>query len=236
MKTSHITVDGLKIEVIRKEIKHLHLRIYAPDGHIRVSAPMRARDRDVRAFVRAKKDWIRLHLERLKAKPDVSAPRYESGETHLYLGRPHELRVIHRNARPRVILRGRNTIEMAVPPSTDPLFRGQLLIEWYRARLKEAMPPLVAKWEAVVGVQVAEWRIKRMRTRWGSCNPQARRIWVNLELAKRPARCLEYVIVHEMVHLLERRHNARFYAFLDEFYPAWREVRAELKEPPPGQI
>jgi predicted metal-dependent hydrolase len=233
-KSSHVTVDGLQIEVIRKDIKHLHLRIYPPDGHIRVSAPRRARDRDVRAFVRAKKDWISLHLDRLRAKPDESAPKYESGETHLYQGRPYQLRVIVRNARPRVTLRGKGIIEMTVPLFTDPLFRQQVLAEWYRARLKEAMPALVAKWQAIAAVDVAEWRVKRMRTRWGSCNPQARRIWVNLELAKRPVRCLEYVIVHEMVHLLERRHNARFYSLLDEFFPGWREVRAELNEAPPG--
>jgi len=218
-KTSYITVEGLRIEVIRKDIKHLHLRIYAPDGRIRVSAPRRARDRDVRAFVRAKMAWIRRHQARLRARPDESAPKYESGETHLYQGRPYQLRVIVRNARPRVTLRGRGTIEMAVPLFTDPLFREQVLVEWYRARLKEAMPALVAKWQAVVGVDVAEWRVKRMRT----------------QLAKRPVRCLEYVIVHEMVHMLERRHNARFYAFLDEFFPGWREVRAELKQATLGQ-
>ena len=163
-----------------------------------------------------------------------TAPRYESGETHCYQGRPYRLRLVLRNVRPRVTIRGASTIEMAVPFGADPFARERALTEWYRARLREAMPALVAKWEAVVGVHVAEWRVKRMRTRWGSCNPQARRIWVNLELAKLPVHCLEYVIVHEMVHMLERRHDARFYAFMDAFHPGWREVRKELKQAVPG--
>ena len=233
-KTSHITVDGLEIEVVRKDIKHLHLRIYAPDGRIRVSAPLRARDSDVHDFVRSTTAWIRRHLARFEAKPSDAAPRYESGETHCYQGRPYRLRLVLRNVRPRVTIRGASTIEMAVPFGADPFARERALTEWYRARLREAMPALVAKWEAVVGVHVAEWRVKRMRTRWGSCNPQARRIWVNLELAKLPVHCLEYVIVHEMVHMLERRHDARFYAFMDAFHPGWREVRKELKQAVPG--
>jgi predicted metal-dependent hydrolase len=120
---------------------------------------------------------------------------------------------------------------MVVPPGADAATRSRVLTEWYRARLKEAMPALVAKWEEVVGVDVAEWRVKRMRTRWGSCNVAARRIWVNLELVKRPVRCLEYVIVHEMVHLLERRHRARFRALMDRSLPDWRAVREELRQP-----
>ena len=232
--TSHITVDGLAIEVVRKDIKHLHLRVYSPEGRVRVSAPMRARDKDVRAFVTSKMAWIRRHLARLEAQPRRSAPRYVSGESHYFRGRPYLLHVTYRPGRPSVAIRSGDTIEMGVPRATDVATREHVLVEWDRARLKEAMPRLVAKWEAVVGVNVAEWRVKRMKTRWGSCNVQARRIWVNLELAKRPVRCLEYVIVHEMAHLLERRHNDRFRALMDVFMPGWRTVREELNQAPIG--
>lgn len=233
-KTSVLRVDGLRIELTRKAIKRLNLRIYSPDGRICVSAPLRTSDRDIRAFVRAKRDWIDRHQERLTAKPDPAAPQFESGEIHFYQGRPYKLSVVVRNARPRVRLRGKDTIEMTVPRLSDHLARGRVLDEWYRARLKNVLPDLVAKWESVIGVDIAEARVKRMKTRWGSCNAQARRIWVNLELAKRPVRCLEYVIVHEMAHFLERGHNGRFYSLMDRFMPRWREIRAELKETPIG--
>jgi predicted metal-dependent hydrolase len=233
-KRTTLTVDGLRIEVARKAIKHLHLRIYPPDGCIRVSAPLRARDRDVRAFVRAKMPWIRRHLDRIEAQPQPVAFRYATGESHTYWGRTYRLRVVHRAGRPGIEVRAGRVLEMTVRRGATLAQREHLLIEWYRARLKDALPGLVAKWEAVVGVDVSEARVKRMKTRWGSCNPQARRIWVNLELARRPQHCLDYVIVHEMVHLLERRHNARFHGFMDRFMPGWRAVRAELRDASPG--
>jgi predicted metal-dependent hydrolase len=180
--------------------------------------------------------WIQRHLARLEAQPDPSAPRYVSGETHYLWGNSYRLRVVHRDTRPRVALHGGGRIEMVVPVSADAAARERVLTEWYRAQLKEAMPALVAKWEPVVGVELAEWRVKRMRTRWGSCNVTARRIWVNLELVKRPVRCLEYVIVHEMVHLLERRHGARFRALMDRFLPDWRTVREELNRRPLSRL
>jgi predicted metal-dependent hydrolase len=232
---SVVTVDDLQVEVVRKAIKHLHLRIYPPDGRIRVSAPLRARDRDVRAFVRAKMKWIRRHLARIEAQAEPARLRYVSGEGHAYWGRVYRLRVAHRSGRAGVALMGGRVLELTVPHGAAAAYREHVLTEWYRARLKEALPGLVARWEDVVGVDVAEARVKRMKTRWGSCNPEARRIWVNLELVKRPSRCLDYVIVHEMVHMLERGHNARFYGYMDRFMPDWRAIRAELKDVPLGR-
>jgi predicted metal-dependent hydrolase len=233
-RSHRIAVDGLVVEVVRKDIKHLHLRVYPPDGKVKVSAPLRARDRDVRAFVASKLAWIHRTRRQIADRPRRQPRRFVSGESHYYQGKRYRLQVTYQPGSPSVDIGGQNTIEMVVRPGTDTAARERVLVEWYRARLKEAMPAIVAKWEAATGLNVAEWRVKRMKTRWGSCNVKARRIWVNLELAKRPACCLEYVILHEMVHLLERSHGVQFKALMDRFLPQWRSRRRELNRVPIG--
>jgi predicted metal-dependent hydrolase len=231
-KSHQITVDGLVVDVVRKDIKNLNLRVYAPDGRVRVSVPRHVSDQAVRQAVASRMGWIERKRRKLQAQVQQPPPQYVSGETHTYQGRPYVLNVVYVAGRARVAIRNQTTLDLFVRPGSDAATRERVLREWYRARLKEAMPALVAKWEAIIGVQVGEWRVKRMRTRWGSCNVGARRIWVNLELVKRPVRCLEYVIVHEIVHLLERRHGKRFVALVDRFMPQWRALREELKRAP----
>ena len=155
-----------------------------------------------------------------------------SGESHYFLGRRYRLRVTERSGPNRVSLNGTSELTMQVQPSTDRDKREQLLNDWYRRRLKELVPDLIAKWQPVVGVQVADWGIKKMKTRWGSCNTRDHRVWLNLELAKKPPRCLEYVLVHELVHLLESHHNDRFKALMDQFMPQWQLYRDELNQAP----
>ena len=227
-----ITVDSLVVDVVRKNIKHLNLRVYAPDGRVRVSAPLRVDDEAVRLTVISKMAWIERKRGQMRAQSRKSAPGYVSGESHYYQGNRYLLNVVHQAGRPNVAIRGRTALDLFVQPGSDRATRERVLLAWYRARLKQAMPPLIARWEPIVGVKVAEWRVRRMKTRWGSCNRGARRIWVSLELAKQPVRCLEYIVVHEMVHLLERRHNDRFAAFMDAFLPQWRRVREELNQGP----
>jgi predicted metal-dependent hydrolase len=151
-----------------------------------------------------------------------------SGESHYFLGRRYRLRVTERNGPNRVALNGASELMMQVRPGTDQDKREQLLNGWYRWHMKELVPGLIAKWQPVIAVQVADWGIKKMKTRWGSCSTRDRRVWLNLELAKKPLHCIEYVLVHEMVHLLERRHSDRFKACMDTFLPQWRLYREEL--------
>jgi hypothetical protein len=155
-----------------------------------------------------------------------------SGESHYFLGWRYRLRVIEHHGAGKVVLRNRAAIELYVRPQTDGQQRKQVLQQWYRGQLKTLIPPLLKKWQPIMGVQVADWGIKRMKTKWGSCSKSARRIWLNLELAKRSVQCLEYIVVHEMVHLLERHHNDRFRALVDQFIPQWRLRREELNGTP----
>jgi predicted metal-dependent hydrolase len=154
------------------------------------------------------------------------------GESHYFLGRRYRLSVTERDGPNRITLNGTSGLTMHLRPGTDRDKREQLLYGWYRRHLKELVPDLIAKWQPIIGVQVDDWGIKRMKTRWGSCNARDHRVWLNLELAKKPPRCLEYVLVHELVHLLESHHNDRFKTLMDQFMPQWRLHRDELNQSP----
>ena len=225
-------VQGLRVEVVRKPIKHLHLAVHPPDGRVRVSAPEYVSDETIRLAVINKLSWIRRQQQRFRAQPRQSRREMVSGESHYYQGRRYLLSVVEEKAPPRVRILNNRTLELKVRPGSDRAKREAVLYAWYRARLKEQIPPLIAKWEPIVGVEVADWGVKRMKTRWGSCNIEARRIWLNLELVKKPPLCLEYVLVHEMVHLLERHHNERFRTLMTQFMPNWRNHRDLLNAEP----
>lgn len=229
---SQITVNGLPVQIIRKDIKNLHLGVYPPHGRVRVAAPRRVTDATVRLAVISRLGWIKRQRARFEGQARESAREMVSGESHHYQGRRYRLRVIEREGPGRVVLSGRRFIELHVRAGSLPEQRQRLLDRWYRRQLRQMIPPLLAKWEAALGVQAADWGIKRMKTRWGTCNAETCRIWLNLELAKKPVRCLEYVLVHELVHLLERHHSERFLAILDAHLPQWRERRHELNLAP----
>lgn len=229
-----ITVSDLVVDVVRKEIKNLHLAVYPPDGRVRVAAPMLVDDEAVRLAVIARLPWIRRQQGKFAQQERQSAREYVSGESHYFQGRRYLLNVVYRDGPPQVTVRNNTTLDLFVRPGSDTAQRERVLLAWYRRQLKQLIPPLVAKWEEIIGVQVSEWRVKQMKTRWGACNPDARRIWLNLELIKKPASCLEYIVVHEMVHLLERRHNDQFVALMDRFMPQWRLLRDELNQAPLG--
>jgi predicted metal-dependent hydrolase len=227
-----IVVGGLPVQVVRKAIKNLHLGVYPPNGRVRVAAPLAVSDHAVRLAVVGKLGWIKRQRARFADQPRQSRRELVSGETHYVLGRRYRLRVIERRGPCRVVLRNRTTLELWVRPVSDASARDQVLQRWYRDRLRDLVPPLLAKWEPVLGVHAADWRIKKMKTKWGACSVDARRIWLNLELAKKPARCLEYLVVHELVHLVERRHNDLFTQMMDQHLPLWRQHRQELNSAP----
>lgn len=227
-----IEVSGIQVEVVRKPIKNLHLSVHPPEGRVRVSAPLRVGDEAVRLAVISKLGWIRRHQKTFADQPRQSRREMVSGESHYFMGRRYRLRVQEHNGPGRISREGNSELTMQVRPGADRDKREQMLNEWYRRHMKSLVPDLIAEWQPLIGVQVADWGIKKMKTRWGSCNRRDRRVWLNLELAKKPPHCLEYVLVHEMVHLLERSHNDRFRAFMDRFIPQWRLYRDELNQAP----
>lgn len=225
-------VGGLPIQIVRKRITNLHLGVYPPNGRIRVAVPIAVSDEAVRLAVVGKLGWINRQWERFADQPRQSRRELVSGETHYFLGRRYRLRVIEHPGPGHIVLRSRTTLELLVRAGSDANAREHLLQRWYRDRLRELIPPLLAKWEQILEVHAADWRIRKMKTKWGACSVDARRIWLNLELAKKPARCLEYLVVHELVHLVERRHNDFFTQMMDQHLPLWRQHRHELNSAP----
>jgi hypothetical protein len=189
-------------------------------------------DEAVRLAVISKLAWIKRQQAMFQGQDRQSAREYVSRESHYYWGERYLLNVAYHDAPPQVVVRNKTALDLFVREGSDTAKRERVLQEWYRQQLKTAIPPLIAKWEPIIGVEVTEWRVKRMKTKWGTCTIEARRIWLNLELVKKPPQCLEYIVVHEMVHLLERHHNERFVACMDEFLPQWRLFRDELNQAP----
>ena len=234
MSTRNVTIEvsGIQVEVIRKPIKNLHLSVHPPEGRVRVSAPTRTDDEAVRLAVVSKLRWIHRHQQAFADQPRQSPRELVGGESHYFLGRRYRLRVQENNGPNTITLKGNTEMILHVRPGTDREKRRQILNDWYRGYMKSTIPGLIEKWQPVIDVQVDDWGVKKMKTRWGSCNIRDRRVWLNLELAKKPPHCLEYVLVHEMVHLLERHHNERFKAFMDQFMPQWRMYQDELNQAP----
>ena len=223
--------EALPVQVDRKDIKNLHLGVYPPTGRVRVAAPLRVSDDAVRLAVISKLGWIKRQQAKFEARPRQSAREMVSGESHYFLGRRYRLRVLEAEGPPTIRLRGR-FIELQVRPGQSKAQRELVLDQWYRQQIKLLIPPMVDKWQKILGVSLAEWGVKKMKTRWGTCNTVARRIWLNLELAKKPLACLEYIIVHELAHLLVRHHDERFVALMNRHLPQWQAHRTSLNASP----
>jgi predicted metal-dependent hydrolase len=232
IERSRITVSGLPVEIVRKAIKNLHLGVYPPNGRVRVAAPVRVRDEAVRLAVISRLGWIKRQRKRFHAQDRQAVREYVSRESHYFLGRRYLLNVIEHDGSSQVSRRGNKTLELRVSKGASRQRREQILLVWYRKNLKALILPLIEKWETKMGLKVESWGVRRMKTKWGSCNSAEQRIWLNLELAKKPIHCLEYILVHEMVHLIERKHNDRYIALMDQFLPSWRQRRDELNHAP----
>ena len=226
-----IALGDLKVDVIYKDIKNLHLSVYPPYGRVRISAPLRLDLDTIRIFAISRLGWIRKQQTKLSQQAREPVRDYVSRENHYYLGKRYLLRISEIEAAPKVILKY-STIEMQIRPNTTTEKREYILDEWYRQRMKEFIPPIIHKWGKTLNVNVKAFGIKKMKTKWGSCNQKAGRIWLNLELAKKPMSCIEYVVIHEMVHLLERRHGEKFTFYMDNFLPMWKSLKEELNRSP----
>ncbi|MDO8723025.1 MAG: SprT family zinc-dependent metalloprotease [Syntrophales bacterium] len=234
IESHRITVSGITVEVVRKAIKNLHLGVYPPYGRVRVAAPLAVSDDAVRLAVIGKFGWIKKQRAKFDAQPRQSQREMVNGESHYFLGQRYRLNTIEQNGAGKVVLRNKAAIDLYVRPGSDAEMREKVLQRWYREQLKALVPPLLDKWQQTLGVQIANWGIKKMKTKWGGCNIEARRIWLNLELAKKPVQHIEYILVHELIHLLERHHNDRFTALMTQFMPHWRHNREELNRAPLG--
>lgn len=229
---TEIRVAGVAVQIVRKDIKNLHLGVYPPSGWVRVAAPLRVSNEAVRLAVIGKLGWIKRQRARFEAQPRLSEREMVSGESHFVFGQRFRLCVVNHEGVAKVVVRNKSTIELRMRRETNTEQRARVLQRWYRQQLKQLIPPLLKKWQLVLGVQVVDWAIKKMKTKWGSCNVEAGRVWLNLELAKKPVQCLEYIIIHELAHLLERHHNDRFISLMDKSLPKWRMHRDELNRAP----
>jgi predicted metal-dependent hydrolase len=229
-----ITVGGIAVDVVRKDIKNLHLGVYPPHGRVRIAAPLVVSDEAVRLAVIDKLRWIKRQRTKFAEQPRQSRREMVNGESHYFLGRRYRLRVHEQDGPGRVALRGIASLDLFVRRGSSTAQREAVLLRWHREQLRALLPPLMEKWQPRLEVQVAAWGIKKMKTKWGSCNVDSGRVWFNLELAKKPPQCREYIVVDELVHLLERHHTNQFTALMDEHLPQWGQFRKLLNSAPLG--
>lgn len=226
-----ITLGDISVDVGQKDIENVHLSVYPPFGRVRISAPLRMDMDTIRVFAISKLSWIKKQQNKFRNQAREAPREYITRESHYYLGKRYLLRVIEHDAPPKVAIK-HDTMEMCIRPNTGPKKRQEILDEWYRQNLKEILPGIISQYEKIMKVAVNEFGIKKMRTRWGTCSRVPKRIWLNLELAKKPREHIEYIVVHEMTHFLERRHNERFVTFMDQFLTKWRFYKEGLNRIP----
>ena len=222
-----IEISGIKIELQKKNIKNMHLVVAPPDGKVRVSAPLHLSDESIAMFVRTKLSWIKKQQEKFAKQPRQCEREYVSGETLYVFGQQYFLRVEYSYKGNSLVLEGNEAI-LTVRKESTPKQREAFVNEWYRSLLKEKIAICLPEWEKITGLYCDSWQTKYMTTRWGTCNTNTRKIWINLQLAKKPIECLEYVILHELAHLKVRNHNKDFVAIMDQYMPYWREIKSKL--------
>ena len=225
---TNITIKSIEIEVVKKSIKNIRLSVHPPDGRVRLAVPFKMDSIAIYNFAISKLSWIEKQKSKFHLQDKQIENEYLSGEKHFFLGDKYELNIVETLGKQYIELDSCECLNLYLRLNSTKEKREKIMKEWYREQLKILIPKHIEKWEPIMGVKVEEFGVKLMKTRWGSCNIQAKRIWLNLELAKKNPRCLEYIIVHEMVHLLERGHNPIFYAYMDKFLPEWRKIKAEL--------
>lgn len=228
---SQLHLGDIAVRVLRKEIKNIHLSVHPPTGRVTISAPSRMTNDTLRVFALSKLGWIRRQQRKLVEQERESPREFLNRESHYVWGRRYLLTVTESDQPPSLAL-SHSRMFMRVRPGTDASKKQDLIDEWYREQIRRAVPPLIAKWERLMDVKVERFFVQRMKTKWGSCNPRARTIRLNTDLAKKPRECLEYLVVHEMVHLLEPTHNARFVALMSQFMPKWEHHRERLNQLP----
>jgi predicted metal-dependent hydrolase len=226
-----LNLGGISVDVVFKDIKNVHLSVYPPTGRVRISAPERMKLDTIRIFAISKLEWIKRQQTKLQEQQRESPREYLDRESHYVWGKRHLLQILETDAAPAVQL-DHNRMLLRVRPRTGEDKRQAIVAQFYREQIRAAVPPLVDRWESVMGVKVQRLYVQQMKTKWGSCNPRARAVRLNTELAKKPKHCLEYILVHELVHFFEPHHGERFVGFMDKFMPQWRHYKDELNKHP----
>ncbi len=225
-----ISVSDISIEVEWKDIKNIHLTIYPPDARIHVSAPKQMTEEAIRLFIITKLPWIRQRVSQILEQNRQTPREYVSGENHYFKGQRFRLKIIYHNAPAKVEVQANEYIKLFIREGATKERRAEVLKEWYRAEFKTLLPSLILKWEEILGVKANKWEIKQMKTLWGSCNHRTRNIIFNLELIKKPLHCIEYIVVHELLHIKVRLHNEEYTALLNRYFPNWKQLKDELNE------
>lgn len=232
IKEKQIQVLDLTIDVVKKDIKNMHLAVYPPTGRIRIATPKDLNDEAIRLFAISKIRWIKKHQKNFYEQLRETSREYIDGESHYFDGKRYLLRVIERYGKHELKIKNKSYLELYVSPKATIAAKEKVFNEWYRDHLKEIVPEILKIWEDKIGLNCEHYDIKKMRTKWGSCNIEKRKILLNLELAKKPRHCLEYVIVHELMHFFERNHNDNFRSLLDKYMPNWKTYKRELDDLP----
>ncbi len=233
-KSKTIKIGDIEIKTLHKDIKNIHLGVYPPNGRVRIATPLKTTDESIRLFAISKISWIKKQKKKFVNQKRQTQRDYITGESHYFMGKRYLLNVIEQSSPQRVEIKRKTHIDLHVCSESYRKKKEIILEKWYREELKKAALPIIEKLEKKVKVKVKNFRIKKMKTKWGTCNSEAKRIWINIELAKKPLKCLEYILAHEMIHFSERNHSDRFITKMDKILPNWRLIRDELNESPLG--
>lgn len=225
-------VLDLDVQVVKKDIKNMHLSVYPPTGRVRVAAPKHTDNEVIRLFVIDKLTWIKRNQKEFKNQKREAPKNYVSGESHYLDGKRYRLKLIEGPGKHRIRIPNKSFIELYVQPNTSITNKKKVFDQFYREYLQKVLDELIKKWEDRLNEKCNSWKIRSMKTKWGSCQPENRRLLFNLELAKKPKHCVEYIVLHEMLHFKERHHNERFKSLLDQHMPNWKGLKRELEELP----
>jgi len=225
---SYLQLGTVEALVVRKPVKNLHLSVLPPNGWVRVTAPESMKDDAIRTLLALRLPWIKKQQVKFACQERQTQRDYLTGESHYFFGKQYRLKLVYKDEVPAVFLKGKNKIVLQVRPGSSVAKRQQVMVDWYRKALHKVVADLMVKWQKKIGVEAKCWGIKQMKTRWGTCNHKQARILINLELAKKPIACIEYVIVHELIHIVEKNHNDNFTALLTGHMPKWKSLKEEL--------
>ncbi|MDR2832164.1 MAG: M48 family metallopeptidase [Streptococcaceae bacterium] len=222
----------LTIDVVRKDIKNMHLAVYPPTGRLRIAVPERVTDDAIRLFVVSKLGWIKRNQRNFLLQERQTERQFIERESHYFQGKRYLLNIVETDKKQQVVIKNKTYLQLEVKSNATLETKARIMNDWYRTELKKTVQPFIDKWVTQIGVQLNDWQIKQMKTKWGTCNIEDKRIWINLELAKKSVNCLEYIIVHELIHLIERHHNDRFLALMNYHLPNWKQLKKELNNQP----
>lgn len=227
-----ITIRGISIQIVKKNVKNLHISVLPPKGRVRITSPVKMNEEAIRMAIISRYAWIKKQQIKYQNQERQSIRECVSGESHYFLGKPYRLKVIEVNDKPTIVIKGKTQLVMQIPEDTTVEKRDKMMSNWYRSRLIELLNTYVPKWEKKMNIKVSKVGVRHMKTRWGSCNKLKNRIWLNTELIKKPHACIEYVLVHEFCHMIEKKHNDKFLELMDMYMPKWRMYKEELNRMP----